>query len=113
MKKQLISLTVKAKYAYYSIKNINKLKLGETVKYDGMKVTCIQGVADPYWDIIVVRSDGEKERINRIHKSELKQSYGLSEMLFRFNSHYNFLMGYWYGIDCRNFKSIFTKISYR
>jgi len=113
MKTKLISMIVKLKYAYYSIKNINKLKLGEHVKYDGMNVTTIQGVAAPYWDVIVINSKGEKERINRIHKSELKQSYSFSSIKFRFDSHYKFLMSYWHRIDCRNFKSIFTKISYR
>jgi len=113
MKKSIIKLIVKLKYAYYALKNINKLKLGEVVKYEGATVTCIQGVADPYWDVLYINKKGERERINRIHKSELKKSYDLKSIMFRFNSHYNFLMGYWFSIDVNNFKSVFGKISYK
>lgn len=113
MKKSIIELVVKAKYAYYSLKNINRLKLGELVKYDGLDVVTIQGVANPYWDVLFTHKDGKRERINNIHKSELKQGYNWSSLKFRFNSHYNFLMGYWFQIDVNNYKSVFSKISYR
>lgn len=113
MKKQFVELVVKLKYAYYALKNVKRLKLGEVVKYDGLEVTTIQGVADPYWDVLYVNEKGERQRINRIHKSELKQSYSLSAISFRFNSHYKFLMGYWFSIDVMNFKSVFSKISYK
>jgi hypothetical protein len=113
MKKKIIKLIINIKYIYYSLKNINSLKLGENVKHNGLLVTTIQGVADPYWDVLYVNEYGERKRINRVHKSELKQSNTVSAMLFRFNSHYKFLKGYWFSIDVDNFKSPFSSISYK
>lgn len=113
MKKKLIQFVVKLKYVYYSLKNVTRLKLGENVTYDGLNVVTIQGVADPYWDVLYVDENGERKRINRIHKSELTQSHTLTAIWFRFNSHYKFLMDYWFSIDVNNFRSVFGKISYK
>lgn len=106
-------MVIRLKYAYYSLKNVTRLKLGEHVTYDGLNVVTIQGVADPYWDVLYIDEAGERKRINRIHKSELTQSYAPTAIWFRFNSHHKFLMGYWFSIDVNNFKSVFGKISYK
>ena len=72
-----------------------KLNLGDYVWRRGKRYMLIQGVCDPYWDLM---ADDQSERMNHVHLSEFRKSWRLSNFWSSFACGYRFYMGYWYDI---------------
>lgn len=101
--KFFVGLYVRAIYCYRALRDINRLKIGDVVMYSGYRWVAIQGVADPFWNIM--RCDGDppvKGDMVRVHKCYLKLQPLWRRFRFSFMHTYRFYMGNWYQIDVQN-----------
>ncbi len=74
--------------------------LGNRVVFRGERWTLIQGVSDPFWDL--VRGAGaDRQREDCVHRKDFRKIWTPAEMWFSFRSGYRFYMGYWYDIWVR------------
>jgi hypothetical protein len=107
-------LVVKILYVIYAFKKINKPHIGDTVMYIGFPCMLIQGVANPYWDLMPLTDANmkkEKREVFRyIHVSDFKLENTLKRKYWAFHQSYKFKMQNWFMIDTWN-KSLFSPIS--
>lgn len=96
-----IGLYVRATYCRRAIRDISKLKLGDSVSYDGNEWFTYQGVADPYWKITRLSEHGNRLVLS-IHKDHLQMQPLWRRFSFSFMSTYRFFMSNWYQIDVKN-----------
>ena len=98
-------IRVRVMYIIYSIKNINKLKLGDSVMYKNERCSVIQGVSNPYWDLLPMSKENLDKPKRDIHKRVHQDNFIMQPLRNRFRfsflSTYNFLMSNWYYIDVR------------
>lgn len=104
-------IIVKLMYVLWSLKQINKPHIGDVVTNSGKIYTLIQGVANPYWDMIQYTHIGNI-RINNVHKSTFKLKNPIMGRIERFKQSYKFQMMNWFLIDTWN-KKLFSRISYK
>jgi hypothetical protein len=95
--KFFIGLYVKATYARRALRDINKLKLGDIVYYQGKEWYTYQGVSDPYWKIY--RTEDSFDLPALVHKKDLKMEPLWKRFKFSFLHTYRFYMANWYQID--------------
>lgn len=95
--KFFIGLYVRATYCRRALRDINKLKIADLVKYDGAWWHTYQGVSDPFWKIVTWT--GETQQTKTIHKQDLKMQPLWKRFFFSFNHTYRFYMSNWYQID--------------
>ncbi len=98
-------LIVKIKYAIWAIERINSPHLGDIVKYKGEECSLIQGVKDPYWDLLPLTKENlakHKRDIYRdIHYSSFELDKSLKRKWWVFKSSYQFKMQNWFLIDIK------------
>ena len=96
---------VKTQYVKMALRKINKPKLGDTVYYNGIECSLIQGVANPFWDLLPLTKENldkpKRDIYKRVHFNDFKMQPLHKRFKFSFLSTYNFLMGNWYSIDIR------------
>jgi hypothetical protein len=99
-------MKVKVKNIYYklfiiwlSFQWIFKINIGDLVSYKKKLYVLIQGVENPYWDLI--RYDNKDIRIYHVHINQFKKIKTLRNYYNSFTSGYHFYMRYWYDIWCR------------
>jgi len=100
-------LEVKARYVLWSLKRINRPKIGEMVYHEGNIGILIQGINAPYWDIYF--SDGcdydgynyNDFTIKHIHEKDFRMKPLWQRFKYSFKTSYDFQINYWYSIDVR------------
>jgi len=112
MKKMIRKIEVRIRYIIYALKTIGNPHLMEKVTYKGEKCSLIQGVNNPYWDLLPLSPENlakdHRYIYHNIHISEFKLQPFIKRFWFVFKSSYRFAMGYWYSIDIqRNGKCMF------
>ena len=92
-------------YAKTALMKINEPKLGDTVKYKGLECSLIQGVSNPYWDLLPLAIENlnksKRDIYRNVHLSEFELQPLRKRFKFSFMSTYGFLMRSWYDIDIR------------
>ncbi len=105
MEMLFIKIRVRIKYVIKSICEINKPKLGDTVYYHGEKCALIQGVNNPFWDLLPLTKENLDKPKRDIYKGVYVDNFKMRPLYKRFKfsflSTYKFLMDNWYSIDIR------------
>jgi hypothetical protein len=84
-----------AKYVWYSLKVIKSPKIGDQVTHKGEDCILIQGVQNPYWDLLPTRKDNLDKPKREVYKSVHEDDYQLQPMWRRFK--FSFMSRYrWY-----------------
>lgn len=103
MKKKIVGLYVRLIYAKRSIKAINQPKIGDVVTYMGQQCRLIQGVNNPYWNLLPLNEENlaksRRDIIEYVHRTDFKLQPFYKRALWAFKSRYSFFMTYWYTID--------------
>lgn len=90
-------------YAYRALNAIKQPHLGDIVMYKGKKHQLIQGVNNPYWNLIDLSPENmgkSKRDIEKdVHVSQFKLQPLYKRFRFLFMFTYKFLMGYWFSIE--------------
>lgn len=106
MKRLFRSIIVKLQYVYIALRNINKPHLGDFVMYKGVECSLIQGVNNPYWDLLPMTDENLKKSkrdiYRHVHKKDFKLEPFWKRFALSFLYTYNFYMVNWYDIDIRN-----------
>ena len=109
-------LVVRLKYLIWAYKRINDLHLGDIVLYKNEKCLLIQGVANPFWDLLPFNDENLKKEIRTVYKNINCNDFTLDRTFkrnfFAFKSSFLFQMLNWYKIDIYS-KNVFDKISYK
>lgn len=112
--KFLRRIEVKLNYAIWALKRINKPHLGDVVMYKNEKCSLIQGVSDPYWNLLPLNKENlaksKRDIYKHIHVSEFKLEKSFRRYWWAFKTSYKFKMGYWFRIDTWN-RKLFSPIS--
>lgn len=107
-------IIVKINYAIWALKRVNKPHIGDFVLYKGVKCSLIQGVANPYWDLMPLTTENlekpKRDVFNQVHVSEFELEKTIKRKLWAFKSSYRFKMQNWFSIDTYG-KSIFAPVS--
>lgn len=100
-------------YIIYAFKRIPKPHIGDVVKYNGINCMLIQGVANPYWDLLPMTQENmgrdTREIYRRVHVTKFHLDKSLKRKIWAFKASMKFKMQNWYSIDVRN--SLFSKVS--
>lgn len=103
MNKLLAGLIVRGRYAKKALSEIEKPHIGDIVSYKGKEHQLIQGVANPYWDLLDLSPENlslPQRHIERsVHISEFRLQPMYKRFLFSFRFTYRFYMNYWYRIE--------------
>lgn len=112
--KVLRKIEVRINYAMWALKRMPTPHLGDVVMYKNEKCSLIQGVNNPYWNLLPLNNENLSKDIREIHKhvhvSEFKLEKTFKRNWWAFKSSYKFKMGYWYSIDTYG-KKLFDPIS--
>jgi hypothetical protein len=84
------------KIAYFSLRWIRKINLGDSVIYKGEVYRTFQGVCDPYWDI----TNGKET--HHVHKEQFRKVVSIGSYWESYKSGFMFYKNYWLGIWIRN-----------
>lgn len=105
MKKLFRKIYIRLQYIKISLQEINKPKLGDIVIYKNIKCSLIQGVSNPYWDLLPLTKKNldkpNREIYEMVHLKKIKLRPIYKRFIFSFFSTYRFLMVYWYDVDVR------------
>ncbi len=105
MEKIIRKINVKLQYIIKALKDINNSHLGDIVLYNNTKCCLIQGVQNPYWDLLPLIKENlsktKREIYKHIHKDDFKLQPLYKRFNFSFMFTYNFLMKNWYNIDIK------------
>jgi hypothetical protein len=108
-------LIVKIQYAIWAFQKINRPHIGDIVYFKGLQCTLIQGVSNPYWDLLPMTEENlakEKRQIIKfIHRSDFELQKTFKRNLWAFKSSYKFQMQNWFLIDSS--KPLFSRMAYR
>lgn len=106
--KKLRELRVKTSYIIWALKRMMQPQIGDVVKYKEEECFLIQGVSNPYWDLMPTSKENfdRSERIiyKYIHISEFKIDKSVKRKLWSFKIGYRFKMQNWFLIDTWNKK---------
>jgi len=98
--KQLRNLEVKINYALWAWKRMKQPHLGDVVTYRGEECSLIQGVSNPYWDLLPMTKENldkpKREIYKRIHSSEFQLDKSFKRNWWAFKSSYQFKMQSWF-----------------
>lgn len=107
-------ILVKINYILWAFNKVKQPHLGDIVKYRGEECSLIQGVSNPYWDLLPMTKENlEKSKRNiykHIHVSEFQIDKSMKRNWWAFKSSYKFKMQNWFLIDTYN-KNVFDSIS--
>lgn len=107
-------LIVKINYAIWAFKRMNRPHLGDVVIYKGERCFLIQGVANPYWDLLPLSEENlakpKRDIYRHVHISEFKMDNSIKRKVWAFKESYKFKMQNWFSIDTWH-KSIFAPVS--
>lgn len=96
-----LTIKLKLEYIFLSIKNITKLHLGDIVKFNNKEYILIQGVCNPFWDLLEMNTS-EKNVLKNIHKNYFNTEFTLNNLRNRFWGTYNWKMNNWYSIELKD-----------
>lgn len=83
------------KYAWYSLNAVPSPKLGEVVFYKGERCILIQGVQNPYWDLLPTRKGNMDKPKRDVYKNVHVEDFELQPLWERFG--FSFMSRYrWY-----------------
>lgn len=109
-------IIVKIQYAIWAANRISKPKLGDLVDYNGLECSLVQGVQNPYWDLLEMSDENlkkdKREIIKRVHVSDFKIRNSIKRKLWSFRESYKFQIQNWLLIDTYH-KPLFSPISYK
>jgi hypothetical protein len=98
-------LQVKILYAIQALKCINNPHLGDKVKYKGIDCSLIQGVRNPYWNLLPLTEENlaknKRDVYRDVHVNDFELQPLRKRFRFSFMFTYKFLMQNWYSIDIR------------
>lgn len=107
-------LIVKITYAIWALKRMKIPHLGDVVMYKNEKCSLIQGVANPYWDLLPLNDENlkkdKRDIYKHIHISEFRLSKSFKRNFWAFKSSYKFKIENWFLIDTWG-KTLFSPIS--
>ena len=107
-------IIVKIKYAIWAFKKINKPHIGDVVVYESQKCFLIQGVSNPYWNLIPISNENlnkpKRDIFRRVHIGEFCLNKSFKRKMWAFKQSYKFRIDNWLLIDTYD-KSIFSPIS--
>lgn len=102
------------RYAFWALKRIRQPHLGDTVVYNGVECSLIQGVNNPKWNLLPLTKENlakpKREIYENVHVNDFNMKHDLKSLLGRFKSDMNFQKSNWMNIDLRG--KLFTRHSY-
>ena len=98
----IIGIYVRLVYAYRAIIKINRPKLGDLVTYNSKEYFLIQGVLDPWWDMVEAGKTGKEFILKQVMIRRVKLQPLWKRGWWSFMHTYQFYMKNWYRIDVGN-----------
>lgn len=102
------------RYFVWAIKRIGLPHLGDTVIYNGVECSLIQGVNNPKWNLLPLTEENlaksKRDVYRNIHINEFKLKHDFKSLVGRFKSDIKFQKDNWMHIDLN--KKLFTRNSY-
>jgi hypothetical protein len=104
----IVKMIVRATFFLAAIRVIFKPKLGDFVRFDGELCRLIQGVRNPYWDLLPLDEENLKKSVRKIyrsvHVSDFKITQNPARLWFSYQQRWNFFMSNWYDINVKNYR---------